>query len=183
VTGPAVSRERDGLEGSFPSRSPGTAPIHARGKGSAYRYDQGCRCGQCREAKRVKRKRARDRSRDLNTASYQRELATSRALKERYRGTCRECGKPTTGSDGPQSGRELCVRCSNTAIGASRRGSGAHAAAIRAALADGPLRLRDLIDQTGLDRNNLSQDLLRLMAYSIVVRVSRGVYALATEAT
>jgi hypothetical protein len=90
-----------------------TVFAHPPGEGSPYRYDQGCRCAECRELKRVKRKRARDRARAANSPSYQRALAASRALKERYRGTCEECGAATSwagGRDRPASSKR-CESC------------------------------------------------------------------------
>jgi hypothetical protein len=35
-----------------------------------------------------------------------------RARKDSYRGTCEDCGKPTTGSDGPALAPRLCAPCS-----------------------------------------------------------------------
>jgi hypothetical protein len=83
--------------------------------GTAYCYDNGCRRPECRDAKRAKRRAARDRSRAANTPAYQRELAASRALKERYRGTCENCGGPTSGADGKGTAAKLCCHCAPAA--------------------------------------------------------------------
>jgi len=34
----------------------------------------------------------------------------ARAIKESYRGLCRECGEPTSGGDGPRGARDYCQR-------------------------------------------------------------------------
>jgi hypothetical protein len=34
----------------------------------------------------------------------------ARAIKDSYRGTCRACGEPTSGGDGPNDAREYCQR-------------------------------------------------------------------------
>jgi hypothetical protein len=34
----------------------------------------------------------------------------ARAIKDSYRGTCRSCGEPTSGGDGPDDAREYCQR-------------------------------------------------------------------------
>lgn len=39
----------------------------------------------------------------------------ARARKASYRGTCRNCGAPTTGCDGPLAAPELCIACSRIA--------------------------------------------------------------------
>lgn len=67
--------------------------------GTAYRYNLGCRCDACRAASTAKRRRARAKARALRSPAYLRELAAARALKERYRGTCQDCGAPTSWSD------------------------------------------------------------------------------------
>jgi hypothetical protein len=36
--------------------------------------------------------------------------AKARAIKDTYRGTCRACGEPTSGGDGPDDAREYCQR-------------------------------------------------------------------------
>ena len=40
--------------------------------------------------------------------------AISRSVKERYRGECVDCGKPTTGSNGPGTAAKRCVRCAGS---------------------------------------------------------------------
>lgn len=68
--------------------------------GTEYGYRRkGCDCAEC-------------------TAAHELTLAHNRALKETYRGSCRVCGKPTTGCDGPGK-YELCVKHANeiTAVG------------------------------------------------------------------
>lgn len=82
----------------------------SRRHGTVYHYDLGCRCDLCREAKRVLRKKQRDRARAEHRPSYLRELARSRALKERYRGTCQDCGAPTSWSDSKRP-IQRCVAC------------------------------------------------------------------------
>lgn len=79
--------------------------------GTCYRYDQGCHCAECAAAKTAHGREMRARRRERQAPSYQRELAAARALKETYRGTCRACGKPTTGCNGPGSAPELCQAC------------------------------------------------------------------------
>ncbi len=49
-----------------------------------------------------------------------RSLATARALKESYRGTCVDCGASTNGSDGPGKASKRCVPCGAIKSGAER---------------------------------------------------------------
>jgi hypothetical protein len=67
--------------------------------GTTYGYEKGCRCTHCTEAKRIAHQASRQRLRAANAPSYQRELATARAYKETTRGTCKDCGNPTSWSD------------------------------------------------------------------------------------
>lgn len=47
----------------------------------------------------------------INPDAAERQRARARTLKETYRGTCENCGQPTTGCDGPGSARRLCHHC------------------------------------------------------------------------
>jgi len=143
--------------------------------GTAYRYKQGCRCGECREAQRIARRKTRDRARAENRPSYQRELATGRAVKERYRGVCQGCGASTTGCDGPSSARQFCYRCS-AAIVAKRR------------IGQGPMQRRaltfltvergrsDICDHLGISHGYASALVDRLMKHGLIRRTRRGHY-------
>jgi hypothetical protein len=144
--------------------------------GSKYCYNKGCRCARCREAQRVSRKAARDRARALNSPSYQRELAASRALKETYRGVCEGCGKPTTGCDGPGTARQLCLRCTAQARGLKQRGSGPLVAAALAYLQGGDRRYKEIATHLGISNGYMSALADRMLKYGLVERPARGVY-------
>jgi len=88
--------------------------LHADGRGSKHYYDRGCRCDECREAKRVARKKYRDRARAVRSPAYLKELATSREAKRRARGTCRECGRETGYHGKGKRVSDLCHECSHT---------------------------------------------------------------------
>lgn len=45
---------------------------------------------------------------------YDPDRSKARALRQRYRGVCRDCGKSTSGA-GPTRPRERCTRCNGTA--------------------------------------------------------------------
>ena len=45
----------------------------------------------------------------------ERQRAVSRAVKERYRGTCIDCGRPTNGSNGPNTASAYCLHCAPNA--------------------------------------------------------------------
>jgi hypothetical protein len=143
--------------------------------GTAYHYNLGCRCERCREAARVKRRQIRDRARAENRPSYQHELAVSRRLKERYRGTCIECGAPTTGCDGPSSARALCLVCSNRRITKALRGTGPLQAKVLAAIESGA-RFSEIAAQVGSSKNAVAPTINRLLRYGLIERVSRGRY-------
>lgn len=82
--------------------------------GTAYGYDQkGCRCEKCRAAKLLARREARQRARSLRTPAYLRELESTRLRKMSYRGTCVDCGGPTSGCNGPTITPERCQSCRN----------------------------------------------------------------------
>ena len=82
--------------------------------GTVYSYENGCHCELCREAKREKRRRQYREARAEGRASYRNELASSRARKEHHRGTCEDCGGPTSwaGGAGKPKTSPLCVSCS-----------------------------------------------------------------------
>lgn len=110
--------------------------------GTVYGYQQGCRCDECRAAVAERRREQRDRARAANSASYQRDLATSRRLKELYRGKCIDCGGATSWGGGSSPGAgpsERCAACrkvyertvlkvwtAETVIAAMRRWADAH---------------------------------------------------------
>lgn len=52
--------------------------------------------------------------RTINAYLYDPDHAKAKAVKASYRGVCRGCGAPTSGS-GPHSPRELCGRCNGRA--------------------------------------------------------------------
>jgi hypothetical protein len=52
--------------------------------------------------------------RTINAYLYDPDHSKAKAVKESYRGTCRRCGAPTSGS-GPRFARELCGRCNGRA--------------------------------------------------------------------
>jgi hypothetical protein len=148
--------------------------------GTAYGYDdKGCRCSACRTAKMQKRRMERAKARAENRPSYRRELAASRALKERYRGTCKLCGAPTTGCNGKDAAPDICVHCSPGYYGpryaAARRGRGP---VVERALAllDTPHRFSEIRDELGITNGHTGQMLDRLLRYGLVERLDRGVY-------
>lgn len=146
--------------------------------GTAYGYDQGCRCQECRAAKLKKRRDQRVLGREQNRPSYVRELAHGRALKETYRGRCADCGRPTNGSNGPGSAATRCVKCQARLTGLANRGKGPVQQKLVAFLADGPRRYSVIRDALDSDDNNTSSLLHHSVRTGLVVRVSRGVYAL-----
>jgi hypothetical protein len=147
--------------------------------GTSWGYDKGCRCEACSSAKLAKRRAARARARAANSPAYQRELAASRALKERYRGTCRNCGAATTGCDGPGSARELCYRCAPIVNNQKLRGKGSRQQPLLTLLAeDGPLRYAEIRDRLGISTGHTSNLLTLSTQSGLIVRVRRGVYTL-----
>jgi len=147
--------------------------------GTTYGYDKGCRCNDCRETKLAKRRLQRDKARAARSPAYLRELATSRALKERYRGRCRYCGAATTGSDGPDAAPTVCIACAPAHYGpiyaAARRGHGPHGEKALAFLAR-PRRYSEIRDHLSVSNNQTDVLLNRLVRYGLIRRVSRGVY-------
>jgi hypothetical protein len=147
--------------------------------GTPWGYDKGCRCEACSSAKLAKRRAARARARAANAPAYQRELAASRARKERYRGTCRNCGATTTGCDGPGSAPELCYRCAPAVNNQKLRGKGPMQQRLLALLAeDGPLRFAEIRDRLGVSTNHASMFLTTNAKNGLIVRIRRGVYDL-----
>jgi hypothetical protein len=144
--------------------------------GTKYRYDQGCHCDKCREAKMAARRTSRDRARALNSPAYQRELAASRALKERYRGQCERCGNPTSGCHGPGLAPTLCLSCSATKVAEARRGQGATVSRVLELLDGRELRMIKIAAELGITTGHAGNALHRLLRYGLVERVSRGVY-------
>lgn len=143
--------------------------------GTAYHYDLGCRCNECGDAKRAKRRAARDKARAENRPSYQRELAASRALKENYRGTCENCGAATTGCNGPNSAPTLCLRCSAVEVGLRKRGSGPTQQALLKFLRR-ERRFMEIVRELGIPREQMGMLLGRLMDYGLIERTRRGHY-------
>lgn len=147
--------------------------------GTSYRYDQGCRCDECRKAKMLARRHERDKARAQGRPSYHRELAASRALKERYRGTCHLCGAATTGCFGPDKAPTVCGNCAPAHYGpqfaAARRGHGPQVSKALEFLAE-PRRYSELRDHLGVTGGNARVILHRLRGYGLIRRVSHGVY-------
>lgn len=79
--------------------------------GTVYEYTKGCHCSACRAAKAESNRTQRAKARAENRPSYQRELAANRDRKEGYRGTCKNCGGPTSWAGG-HGQPELCITCS-----------------------------------------------------------------------
>lgn len=79
--------------------------------------------------------------RTINAYLYDPDHSKARAVKASYRGTCRECGAPTSGS-GPRSARDLCGHCNGRATAKWSRESIAQA-------------LRDWRDRYGSEANSV----------------------------
>lgn len=139
-----------------------------------------------RERAREYQRDWRRKGREEQSAAYLAELAANRANKERYRGTCRECGASTSGANGPGSASELCCRCSARAVAKAKRGAGFRQRELLALLTEhGPMRYSAIGNAMGFPRpTDVGELLHRARKYGFVVRVSRGVYGLApTSAT
>ncbi len=147
--------------------------------GTRYGYDKGCRCYYCTEAKLKHRRDQRAKARAENRPSYQRELAYGRALKETYRAArAGSAVAPTTGCDGPTKVRELCKHCAPAQNAYKWRGKGPMQTRLRAALADGPLRFREIGERLGVSNGYTANLTHRSVALGIIERVSRGLYRL-----
>lgn len=149
--------------------------------GTKYRYDQGCRCDECRTAKTRSRRKMRDRARAVNSPAYQRELAAARALKDRYSGTCERCGGPTSGSNGRAAAPPVCAACAPGVYGpryaAQLRGRGPTVARVLDFMGDGvEHRFMEIARGCGVSSDHVGQILIRLRRFGLVVRVRRGVY-------
>ena len=157
-------------------------PFHAPGSGSQHYYARGCRCEECRKAHNRDVRRAwHARQRAANSASYQRELVTSRLRKERHRGICERCGGATSWAGGrhrPPAAR-FCSECARAVYGerysVERRGKGAVTEAVLT-LADGSRSVSEIAESVGSTRNSVSVTLYRLRSYGMVERVGRGRY-------
>lgn len=160
----------------MPTKTATGVLVTLRRHGTTYGYDKGCRCDECRVSKMARRRRARALARAANRPSYQRELAAGRALKERYRGSCTVCGKPTTGSDGPGSAPTLCVLHAAQRTGLARRGRGPTMARIVAYVGDETRRYTEIVEGVCITKGMASNRLNRLVSYGILERTGRGLY-------
>ena len=160
--------------------STGTGSLfHAPGRGSAYFYDRGCRCHRCRDEKRLKRRRSRDRARASNSPAYQRELAASRALKCSYRGTCERCGGATRYHGHGLRVASLCAKCSRedlAALAVAKRGHGPTVERVLAYVGGSERRFSEVRDQFGMSNGHAANVLHRLVKFGFLVRPRRGLY-------
>lgn len=126
-------------------------------------------------------RRARARIKSEDPERYRRILAEDRARKERYRGTCLVCGKPTSGCRGRAKAPKRCPACAKRAQGLARRGKGPRLDLIVAFVARQEVASwLDITEQTCDGRRGLSSnDLHRLVRSGRLVRVARGRYAVA----
>ena len=141
--------------------------------GTRYGYRKGCRCDECRaEALAYKHQ-----WRKQNPEAYARELARGRAYKEGNRGTCRECGKRTTGCHGPGKAPTLCISCNGRAMGGRNRGKGPAQAKVLEFLAKHEeaqvWQIEDALDMT---RVHISVTTNTLLRHGLIERVARGRY-------
>lgn len=153
-----------------------TCPI---GRGNRTGYLYGCRCDECRAASNASRKAWRHRQRDMNSPKYQAELATARKAKERYRGACEVCGKPTTGCNGPGRAPKRCVKHASVEAGLARRGTGPVKQRILAEIRSGNTRYTDIYQAVGITKSHAAMQLNKLCGYGIIERVARGQYRIA----
>jgi transposase-like protein len=111
----------------------------------------------------------------------ERQRAASREAKRRRTGTCSECGALTryNGHSAPVS--TLCQRCANRRNGAARRGQGPRQRELLALLAAGPMRFAAIRDTLGTTHDHLSPLLHQLHRDGYIVRLERGLYALAAQ--
>ena len=116
----------------------------------------GCSCAECR-------------------AAHERELATSRALKESYRGQCEKCGRRTTGCNGPCHAPKLCYRCSPVEVGRRQRGTGP-VTSVALAFFEKERRFSDLRDHLGISNGHTGMLINRLLRYGLIERTRRGYY-------
>ncbi len=153
--------------------------IHERGKGNKYRYDQGCRCEECRHAKMSERRRARDRARAANSPAYQRELATSRRMKERYHGACERCGAATSYSGHGSTPSRYCAACAAIVYPPIHRartlGKGPMIERLLNFLTE-PHRFTEIAEHLGISHGYISAMTNRHLKSGLIVRPKRGVY-------
>ena len=110
----------------------------------------------------------------------ERQLRLAREYKRRRRGMCEDCGTETRYNGRSVNGpSRYCLTCANQRLGRETRGQGSVVSRILALLVTGPRRFSEIRDALGLDSNNTTTALYRLHKYGLIVRPSRGVYALA----
>jgi hypothetical protein len=127
------------------------------GLGSAWGYRRGCRCDGC-------------------TTGNSDGLAAARARKERYRGSCIVCGKPTTGCKGPGRAPNRCASHSAALTNMRRRGTGPSEQRVLAFVGDGERRFVEIVRGLGIGRGPAGSMLNRLVGYGLLERPRRGVY-------
>lgn len=124
------------------------------------------------------RRKMRDLARAENRESYQRELATARALKRTYVGICEKCGGATRYNGGATRTSRICAACNideSAARQIARRGRGPTSRKVLAYLTVE----RSFTDVwTHFDKYPgwASYYLHWMVKYGLVKRVSRGRY-------
>lgn len=116
----------------------------------------------------------------LNPEYAERHRATSRAWKQRQRGTCDHCGGETK-FDG-RVVRDICGACSRSDPPKPPRGRGARLRGILEFLATGEKSYSEISEANCLSRSSMSNSLYqRLIPYGFVRRVERGRYAITDD--
>lgn len=111
---------------------------------------------------------------------YERELAQARARKDGYRGTCKNCGASTDGSQGPGKAPVYCAHCSpRFQSGPTMQGTGPEQARLFKLLEGGPRRFTEIREILGWTTGMTASTLHRLLSYGLVERPRRGVYQMA----
>lgn len=114
-----------------------------------------------------------------------RNLADSREAKKRRTGICEICGGETRYNG--HAGRpvsEICAACNVSLIreiAIDLRGSGHQQGKTLEFLASGPKHFMEICRHLGKPQGAIGPHLLRLMKHGFVVRLRRGVYALARD--
>lgn len=114
---------------------------------------------------------------------YANDLRLSREAKRRRTGTCVDCGATTRYNGHGVAVSARCVACANARRGEATRGQGFRQQQIATLLASGTMRFCEIREALGASGQLTSILLRRAVRYGIIRRVSRGVYALASEDT
>ena len=111
-------------------------------------------------------------------SSYETSLRMAREAKRRRRGRCVDCGAPTHYNGHGREVSEHCQPCGSRVAGPKLRGRGRTMERVLGMLVSGPMRYSEIRDRLESTNGHTGQVLHRLRKHGLVVRVSRGVYAL-----